>query len=107
MTHTLELARFADSRAGEANRIVADLAEASLRMEEVVSLIDSIAAQTNLLALNAAIEAARAGVDGKDFAVVATEVKTLAQQTADATNDIRAATEATVQQVGGVARTDP
>jgi methyl-accepting chemotaxis protein len=64
------------------------LAQAATRIGEVVTLIQAVAGQTNLLALNATIEAARAGDAGRGFAVVAAEVKSLAAQTAHATEDI-------------------
>ncbi|QDT69872.1 Methyl-accepting chemotaxis protein PctC [Planctomycetes bacterium MalM25] len=71
------------------NDRVGGLGESADEIGKVIEVIQDIAEQTNLLALNATIEAARAGEAGKGFAVVASEVKDLAKQTASATDDIR------------------
>ncbi|MDV7338523.1 methyl-accepting chemotaxis protein [Terasakiella sp. A23] len=85
-----EISSGAVAEAQETTQTISTLAEEVGRIGDVVKLITDIAEQTNMLALNATIEAARAGDAGKGFAVVASEVKNLAQQTAKATEEIGA-----------------
>ncbi|MEM1285807.1 MAG: methyl-accepting chemotaxis protein [Pseudomonadota bacterium] len=85
---TKEVVSTAANRANETNHQVEQLSSTADAIGNVIALIQDIAEQTNLLALNATIEAARAGEAGKGFAVVASEVKNLASQTAKATDDI-------------------
>lgn len=83
--------------AQRADQDVSSLATLAERIGAIVDIINSIAEQTNMLALNATIEAARAGEAGRSFAVVASEVKTLAGQTAKATDEISAQVQAIQQ----------
>ncbi|TWT97472.1 methyl-accepting chemotaxis protein [Neorhodopirellula pilleata] len=89
-----EIAQHAASLTLASNEKVEELGGAASEIGRVIQVIEEIAEMTNLLALNATIEAARAGDAGKGFAVVANEVKALARQTSEATDDIRARIEA-------------
>ena len=88
LTHTSNIVGLATEEARATDGEITGLSAGAQKIGDVVKLIRDIAEQTNLLALNATIEAARAGEAGKGFAVVASEVKSLAVQTAKATEDI-------------------
>jgi methyl-accepting chemotaxis protein len=95
ITEATKVAGEAVTGAERSERMVSELVAAAEKIGAVTQLITEIASQTNLLALNATIEAARAGETGKGFAVVAAEVKSLATQTAKATEEIE-------QQISGI-----
>ncbi len=84
---------------GEVVTTIAGMSESSIRISDIIGVIDGIAFQTNILALNAAVEAARAGEQGRGFAVVASEVRSLAQRSAGAAKEIKQLIESSVERV--------
>ncbi len=83
----------------QATRAIARIAEASEKMADTVGVIEGIAFQTNILALNASVEAARAGAAGAGFAVVANEVRSLAQSAAERSNQIKTLNQSASEEV--------
>ncbi len=110
-----ELSARSHRDAGSGNETMGAISESSGQISKIIKVIEEIAFQTNLLALNAAVEAARAGEHGKGFAVVADEVRNLAQRAAQASREITGLIEDSVSRakegtdamqaiVGGVAK---
>ena len=104
MTDTVQTMRKIADDMQSASSGVEALGKQSLLISSIIQTISSIAQQTNLLALNAAIEAARAGEQGRGFAVVADEVRQLAGRTSTATDEIAAVVQQNQTLVDGTVR---
>jgi methyl-accepting chemotaxis protein len=98
-TSASDIALAGGNMMGEVVATMEDIRQSSVKIVDIISVIDGIAFQTNILALNAAVEAARAGEGGRGFAVVASEVRTLAQRSAAAAKEIKELIGASVAKV--------
>lgn len=105
VTDSVDFVKALAARLQEASESAAELEQDSITIGSVLDVIRAIADQTNLLALNAAIEAARAGEQGRGFAVVADEVRTLAQRTQQSTRQIETIIQTLQQRTKGIAIT--
>ena len=94
-----KVARQGGEVVGQVVQTMKGINDSSKRIADIIGVIDGIAFQTNILALNAAVEAARAGAQGRGFAVVATEVRSLAQRSAEAAKEIKGLIHASVERV--------
>jgi len=97
--HSNDAAKVGNQRVGDLMIAMEKITDSSQKIAKIIKTIDEIAFQTNLLALNAAVEAARAGEHGLGFAVVAEEVKNLAERSAGAAKEITGIIEASIDQV--------
>ncbi len=103
-SHSADKARSGEKEVGLLVDGISRVAESSMKIEQIIQVIDEIAFQTNLLALNAAVEAARAGEQGKGFAVVAEAVRNLAQRSSKAAHEITQMIKDDVRKISEVNR---